>query len=837
MRSDSQFVRLFCGAFSFFIVVATLGCGSNNSGSGTSTGTSTGTTTGSSPSLVAITTTPTTVNVAIGATQQFTAMASYSDGSSSNVTSTATWSSKTTSVATVSSGGMVTGVAAGSTTVTATVNGISGSATVTVPAAAPTLSTIAVTPASPSVTVGGTQQFTATGTYSDGTTKPITSSVTWTTASSSIATISSAGVATGVAAGTTTVTASQNGVNGTASITVNAPVISTIAITPSTASLNVGNTQQFTATATYSNSPNGNVTSSVTWASSSTSVATISSSGLLTGVSAGSTSITASLNGVTSNTAKVTITVISSSGVDIPTWHVDNNRSGLNSSETSLTTSNVNASSFGKLFSLPVDGYVYGEPLIMSNLTIKGAQHNVIYVATEYDSVYAFDADNFNNGTPLWKTSLLNYGTNTNETPLTSAAIKPYEGVTSTPVIDASTNTLYVVSAQQSNGNGSFRLSALDITTGAIKNAVTISASVPGTVDGGSVDTLTTGCIQRAALLLANNTIYIGVGDCPTGWLLAYDASNLTQVNVWNASPNQAGEGTYASAGGVWMGSGGPAADSSGNVYISTGNGPWDGITAWSDSVLQFSPGLTQNKSNFFTPYDYQYMDCDDTDVAAGGVMIIPGTTQLIAGGKQGKIFLLNTGSLGGEQANNAGAAQQLWYDIGSAPYSSTCGGYTTDISSYEIFGTGAFYNGSVYVGVSPTGSGAPGGVGRFTYSSGSGGSLNSSSYTPNVQGLNTRGTTPFISSNGNSNGIVWLISEGSPLQESNTSTATLYAFDAGNLQSELYSSSTNAADTPGYGIKFTSPVEANGKVYISTGHDLTTVSNPQGEIDVYGLK
>jgi hypothetical protein len=609
-----------------------------------------------------------------------------------------------------------------------------------------------------------------------------------------------------------------------------------ITVTPGTASFSMGSAQQFTATAKYSNGTTTNVTSSATWSVANSAVASISATGLASAKASGTTTVSASLSGVTGSTP-FSVTIAPGTGVNIPMWHVDTDRSGLNAHEASLTPTNVSTQTFGKLFSYMVDGYAYGEPLLMSNVTVGGASHNVVYVATEHDSVYAFDADNYGTGAPLWKTSLLNAG----ETPM-NAVIKPYQGVTSTPVIDPQTNTIYVVSAQTSSSGSTFRLNALDITTGAQKfgGPVTIKATVPATnsdsVNG--VETLTTSCIQRAALLLANSSVYIGFGSCHSGWLLAYNASTLAQTGVFNASPNLNGEGAYASAGGVWMGGGGPVADSAGNIYIATGNGPWDGKTAFADSILKFSPTL--QLEDYFTPNDYQYLDCADGDLAAGGLMMIPGTTEVIAGGKQGKLYLDNTDSMGKEQANDAGATQTLWFESDvSAPYSTSCtdsaGTHTTDINSYEIFGTSAYFNGSVYLGITPTGN-VPAGIREFKYA---GGVLSYGTYTsPSVQ-QNTRGTTPFISANGTSDGILWMIDQGLPLQNTGTSgttNATLRAYDATDLATELYNSSSNSADVPGYGIKFTSPVVGNGKVYISTGHDVTTVTNPQGEIDVYGL-
>ena len=809
--------------------------------------------------LTSIAVTPAATSIAVGATQQFAATATYSDGTTGNVTTTATWTSSKPTVATVASG-LATGVAAGSTTVTATLSGVTGTATLTV---TPTLSSVAVTPNPAAIEIGATQQFIATATYSDNSTKVVTTTASWKSANTGIATVNATGVATGVAAGPTTVTATFNGVSGSATLNVTA---TTISISPNPASFAVGATQQFTATATTPGGSPTDVTATATWTVGNTSVATVAAGGLATGVAAGSTTIKASLPSGASGSASITVTLPAGSGVNIPTWHVDNNRSGLNASETSLTPTNVAAGTFGKLFSYLVDGYAYAEPLLISNVTIGGAKHNVLYVATEYDSVYAFDADTYGTGAPLWKTPLLQSG----ETPITGGTVQPFQGITSTPVIDTSSNTIYVVSAQKSSANGaSYRLNALDITTGQAKHApVTITASVSGTnstASGGQVS-LPAGCVQRAALLLANNTIYIGVGSCHSGWLLSYNEQTLQQTGVFNASPNIDGEGTYGGAGGVWMGSGGPVADGAGNIYISTGNGPWSPSQgSYGDSILKFSSSLTL--LDYFTPEEYAYMNCEDSDLAAGGLLMIPGSGQVVGGGKMGKIYLLNTASLGHEQALDAGVAQRLFVEQGidgSQPYPTSCpdssgthyvggpndsNGDTNDgINSYEIFGTSAYFHGSIYLGVTPTSTtNAPGVVRRFTYTPGSTsatGTLAAEETTPlntaQQQPENTRGTTPFISANGTNDGILWTIDQGQPLQTplgpGATTNATLYAYDATNLSNLLYSSSANSGDVPGFGIKFTSPIVANGKVYISTGHDPVTASQPRGEIDVYGL-
>jgi len=799
------------------------------------------------PTLTAVSVSPTMPSITAGATQQFTVTATYSNGNTEALTSGVTWTSSNAAIATISAAGLATGVKSGTTTIKATADGFTAMATLTVTAATVTVTSIAVSPSTPSITAGATQQFTATATYSDGSTGNVTASATWASSNTMVATVNSAGLATGESAGNATISATLGGQVGATKLTVvAAPTLTAITVTPSNPSFANGTTQQFTATATYSNNTTANVTSSVTWSSSSTPVATISSAGLATGQGGGTTTISATMNSVQGST---TATVTLSGTANIATFHVDSNRSGLNDQETVLTTANVAPATFGKLFSCPVDGYVYGEPLILSNQTINGARHNVLYVATENDSVYAYDADTCEGGAPLWKVSVLKTG----ETPLADEAILPYVGVTSTPVIDPASGTLYVVSTEASGSVGTFRLSALDVDTGAQKfgGPVTINASVAATnsdsVNG--VQTLDTSCLQRAALLLANGNVYIGFGGCHSGWLLAYNAKTLAQVGEFNASPNLNGEGSFASAGGIWMGGAGPVADSEGNVYVTTGNGPWDGKTAWGDSVLKFgsSPVTGANGTmqpiDYFTPSTYQFMDCYDADLAAGGLLLIPGTTTLVAGGKTGTIYLLDSAKLGHESSSDAGALQEQVWGAGlsnGGTYQQGCmdstGNNYANIASYEIFGSAAYFNGAAYLGVSPTSPNAPGGMRQFDYSS----ILSAQSDTADYQAEGTHGTTPFISSNGPSDGIVWYINQGNPLQNASNvppTSASLVAYDALNYPTQLYSSTTNSGDTPGYGIKFSSPVVANGKVYISTGTDLTTVSNPRGEIDVYGLK
>jgi hypothetical protein len=619
-----------------------------------------------------------------------------------------------------------------------------------------------------------------------------------------------------------------------------------VAVSPSTAVLAPKATQQFTASVT------GSSNTAVNWSvdahpGGSSTVGTVSITGLYTAPAMdGVHTVTATSQASSAASASAAAYV---SGIVTPipanvlTWHHDNERTGWNQFETTLTTANVDANQFGKLFSYLVDGYIYAQPLYVSNLTIAGAVHNVVFVATENDSVYAFNADSFGTGAPLWQRSLLKAG----ETPLTGASIKPVLGVTSTPVIDLASKTMYVVSVQKGTSPAFFRLHALDLGTGAEKfgGPVVIKASVPGTnsdsVNG--VVSLTTSCVQRSALLLADETVFMGFGGCHSGWLLSYNAQTLAQTGVFNASPDLNGEGKFGGAGGIWMGGGGPAADTAGNIYVTTGNGPYDGLRSFSDSVLKFNAQL--KLLDHFTPYDWAFLDCNDSDLSAGGLLLIPGTTQALVGGKTGEMFLVNTANLGGLQTTpgDLGATQALWFEQDKSPaYPANCTDnkgvvLSSYLTSYQIYGTGAFFNNSVYLGITPSLTTVPGPVRQFAYA---GGKLTPGPITPDSIAPNTYGSTPYISANGVSNGIVWVLDHGHPIQEPGNvapASAILRAYEAGNLSKELYNSAQNAADAAGYGIKFTSPIVANGKVFIGTAHDPVTATNPRGELDVYGLK
>jgi len=356
--------------------------------------------------------------------------------------------------------------------------------------------------------------------------------------------------------------------------------------------------------------------------------------------------------------------LLSASGQsDVLTHRNDNMRTGQNTSETILTASNVNSATFGKLFSLPTDGYVYAQPLYKSNVLIAGKTHNVLFVATEHDSVYAFDADG-QSSLPLWQVSFINPSAGITTVPssdIPDFSIDPEIGITGTPVIDPQSGTLYVVAKTKENGSYFQRLHALDITTGAEKfgGPVVIQASVLGTGDGndghGNIPFDPFHQNQRAALLLANGVVYIAFasyGDAKPyhGWVLGYNAATLQRVAVFNDTPN-------GSNGGIWQSGEGPSADASGNIFVISGNGTFDadvGGIDFGDSFLKLSTnggGLTL--VDFFTPFNQAFLNSNDLDLGSTGTLLLPDQTgtahpHLVLGaGKDGNAYLVDRDNMG----------------------------------------------------------------------------------------------------------------------------------------------------------------------------------------------
>ena len=592
-----------------------------------------------------------------------------------------------------------------------------------------------------------------------------------------------------------------------------------LSVSPNNAVLTFSRTQQYTA--------QGPGSSSVTWqvdgvAGGSASTGRITSGGVYTPPSAAGTHTIAATNGTT--TASVTVYVSNDPGTF--TFHNDNMRDGANLNETVLTPANVNSSSFGKVFSYPLDGLTFASPLYVQNVNVPGQGfHNVVVVATEHDSVYAFDADGRSNS-PIWKDSFINPAAGV--TPIPPAVTGetgdiPNEiGITGTPVIDPSTNTIYVVAATQevSGGKTSYvnRLHALDLTTGAEKfgGPIVIQASVPGN-GGDSVNgTISFNNItanQRPALTLQNGEVYIGFsnhGNNPPyhGWLMAYNASTLHQDWVFCTTPN-------AMKGGIWMGGGGIGVDASGNLYFSTGNGTFDGPSStggsndFGDSLLKLNPSGA--RTDFFTPYNYSALDSGDVDLASGGIILLPDQPgphphEVIAAGKGGTVYLVDRDSLGGVGSTSDNQIVQSLINVFPTGGGDETGNYSAPV----------YYNGTVYF--------APvdGPLMAFSLTSGrlstSPTSESPETYDGSTGTFTARGGEMALSANGSSNGILWgLQSNG------DSSPGTLHAYDPSNLGHEYYTSDqAGTRDQLDPWLKFTLPLVANGRVYVVASGQLT---------------
>ncbi len=664
----------------------------------------------------------------------------------------------------------------------------------------PVLMSIAVTPINPVMTVGAPQQFTATGTYSDGSHQDLTNSAAWTSSIPSVATISSTGLATGITPGATTIQAAVGLINGSSSLTVTAG----FSVSPRAAVVTFTQTQQFTATAGF-----GTVTWSVDGVvGGSPASGTITTNGLYTPPSsAGTHTVTATA----SQQPPANATVYVSNYPGTFTYHNDNLRTGQNNNETVLTTANVNQAQFGKLFSYPLDGIAFASPLYVASVSIPGnGFHNVVYVATEHDSVYAFDADGLNT-TPLWHVSFLGSGVSTIPCADTGECgdIPVEIGITGTPVIDQTTGTMYVVVNTKEHGAHYFqRLHALDITTGAEKfgGPVVLSGSVPGTGDGSSGGNVPFDPLrecQRPGLLLSNGVVYLGFGSHGDnhpwhGWVLGYNAANLHQVLIYNVTPNAYG-------GGIWQGGGGLATDATGNIYFTTGNGTFDVNTGgidYGDTVEKLAPN--GSVVDYFTPDDQQNMDVNDLDLGSGGPVLLvdqpssPYPHELISAGKSGTIYVTNRDNMGHYNANND---NQIIQSLpGVLPHGD---------SQIGNFSTPVYFNGYVYFAA------VNDYLKAFQLTNGLL-SAGPTSQSPEIYSV--RGGSFAISANGNANGILWAIQNNGASPDNDTgSPGVLFAYDATNLSNELYNSSqAGGRDTLDLAAKFSIPLVANGKVFVS---------------------
>ena len=498
------------------------------------------------------------------------------------------------------------------------------------------------------------------------------------------------------------------------------------------------------------------------------------------------------------------ITPTSFGAVSVTLGQYDNNRTGANVNETVLTTANVNVNSFGRLFSRNVDGQIYAQPLYVSNVTIPGqGAHNVVYVATEHASVYAFDADNPASSTPLW---YVNFGPSV-PAPTTYDLVGEV-GITGTPVIDLNTNTLYVVAETNETGSPVFRLHALDITTGAEKfsGPVVISASVSGASFGPSKQW------QRPGLLLLNGNVYIAFGshqDLPPyqGWVLGYSASTLQQTAVFCDAPN-------TGFGGVWQSGAGPAADANGFIYVQTGNGVMDvntGGSDYGDSVVKLDSNRGLAPADYFSPSNQVQLGNNDLDLGASGPLLIPGTSLGLGGGKDGNLYVWNTSNL--EQFHSTDQVVQEWPATKGLPSGGggLYGGYVYYNSTLYLWSSGdtlkAFaFNGSSF-NTTP--------VSQSTFTSASGIPANP------ALSVSANGTTPGTA-------IIWGTYPTTGLANGDATPGILRAFDASDLSHELWNSNQNQArDYSGSWSKWCPPTIASGKVYVATFDNV---------LNVYGL-
>jgi hypothetical protein len=519
--------------------------------------------------------------------------------------------------------------------------------------------------------------------------------------------------------------------------------------------------------------------------------------------------ITNSLGSVTSNVATLTVSSSStSSSIDVVTFAYDNMRSGQNLSEMTLTTSNVNVNSFGKLGEFAVDGLVDGQPLLVSGLAVPNVgTKNVLYVVTENDSIYAFDADSItaNGGTTLWKVSALQSG----ETPSDNRGctqVTPSIGITSTPVIDRGRNAIYLVAmSKDANGNYYQRIHALNLTTGAelFGGPVTIQATFPGTGENSSNGSVVFDPKQykeRAGLLELNGIIYTTwASHCDfrpyTSWTIAYNADTLAQASVLNLVPNGA-------AGAIWMSGGAPGADASGNIYFILGNGDFDTTLNSSgfptngncgNCFAKISSTAPPTLLDYFTPLNTVSESDSDTDFGSGGELLLPdivdstGNTRHLAvgAGKDTNIYVVDRDNMG---KFNSGA-DNIYQTISGQ-------------LSGKVFSKPSYFNGTVYFGADGDF------IKAFAIFSGM---LSTSPSSQSSHNFTYPGAAPIISASGTSNGIVWVVENKSPV-------AILHAYDATNLSNELYNSTQASSGKDGFSNnKFITPVVANGKVYVGT--------------------
>jgi hypothetical protein len=533
--------------------------------------------------------------------------------------------------------------------------------------------------------------------------------------------------------------------------------------------------------------------------------------------------------------AGLPVSAAASPGPDVLVHRYNLSRTAANNVETTLTLANVNQATFGKLRTLPVDGFVFAQPLFKHGVVIGGTAHDVVFVATEHDSIYAFDAAT---GAQLWHTSYINppsiipqpYADTGDVIPPAGTPggnLWPEVGITSTPTIDASSGTMFVVTKTKENGTTFFRLHAVDITTGLDRMPnVVIAPTVAGRGDQSLNNQLTldpTTHQQRPGLVLVNGVVYVAFGSSGDnfswhGWLTGHRVSDLAQVTVWNATPN----GYY---GGIWSSGTAPSVDGAGNIYLPTGNGGYDGATEFSSSIMRLTTAGGLAVGDYFTPFNQRAISNADNDMAAAGLILLPdvaGTPQhphlLATSGKNGTIYLLDRDHLGGYSTSmtppDGQILQEIFNALGAYPVDNLSG---FQINSTDSYGTPTYWRDGLghdhlYWG------GIVDAVKSFDLVNGQ---IVMPPSSASADFFEFPGANPSISSNGNVNGILWAV-------QNSPGAAILHAYDASNLNIQLWNSNQdlNGRDTLGPGVKFVVPTVVDGNVYVGA----------QSAVVVFGL-
>ena len=488
--------------------------------------------------------------------------------------------------------------------------------------------------------------------------------------------------------------------------------------------------------------------------------------------------------------------------VNVTTYHNNNARTGHNTSEKILTLANVNSAQFGKLFTVPVDGMIVGQPLYLSAVSIPGSGlHNVVYVATQHDSVYAFDADSSAgaNSAPLWHVSFADPNAGVTSVPISQQSCSHVTdfteiGIVATPVINPGSGTLYVIAKTIENGTFVHRLHALDVRTGQEKFGGPTRITATVTIGGQQVSFDDQHQMARPGLLLSNGVIYVSFGSLGCiiynpfhGWVLAYSATTLQPLGAFNTAPDQ------TAGAGIWQAGAGPASDGA-NVYLATSDGAFSATTDFGDSVLKLnlgSGGLVA--ADYFTPYNQGYLRSHDLDVGSGGVVLLPDQTGphphlLVAAGKEGTVYLIDRDNMGHFKRDGNNDQIVQWF---------------TGVG--EIQGGPIFWKNTLYF----AGTSMP--IMAYQVSAGQ------ISPAPFSQSLQTfGGSPPSISANGTSNGILWIVRGGA-------TTTGLFAYSATDLTKMLYNSRQNSVrDALSPIPHFATPTIANGKVYVGGTQQLT---------------